>query len=120
MKSYIDATTFLNFDPPKKKVKRGATIKGFANYSDQFLPWDPNRKISFQWRYNSVKNSNGEIVDEETLHKVAEDAAKAFGRIPAYLRADWSIFSIDSCKLIYILNKFQLTQLFNQINYVTK
>ena len=112
MISYIDATTFLNFDPPKKKVKRGAYIKGFANYSDQFLPWDPNRKMSFEWKYKDVKNSKGEIVDEETLHKVAEDAAKAFGRIPAYLRADWSIFSIDSCKLIYILNKFQLTQLF--------
>ena len=68
--------------------------------------------MSFEWKYKDVKNSKREIVDEETLHKVAEDAAKAFGRIPAYLRADWSIFSIDSCKLIYILNKFQLTQLF--------
>ena len=66
-----------------------------------------------------MKNSNGEIVDEGTLHKVAEDAAKAFGRIPAYLRANWNIFSIDSCTLIYIMNKvYQLND--EQVNYLAK
>ena len=69
-----------------------------ATYSDQLLPWDPNREIHIQWRDNYVEDGSGNMVDEQTLEKLALTVAEAFGRIPAYLRGEWNTFEINTGK----------------------
>ena len=94
---YVDPTTLLNLGETKKKVEdRKDYSYRKATYSDQVLPWDPNREIHIKWRPNYVKDGNEEKVDEQTLEKLALTVAEAFGRIPAYLRGEWNSFEIDT------------------------
>ena len=108
---YVDPTTLLNLGETKKKVEdRKDYSYRKATYSDQVLPWDPNREIHIKWRPNYVKDGNKDKVDEQTLEKLALTVAEAFGRIPAYLRGEWNSFEIDTSKKFYNVNyilKFQ-------------
>ena len=102
---YIDPTTLLKLDLTKKKVEyRKNYSYRKATYSDQFLPWDPNREIHIKWKPNYVENGDGEKVDEQTLEKLALTVAEAFGRIPAYLRGEWNSFEIDTSKKFCIVS----------------
>ena len=68
-----------------------------ATYSDQPTSAS-NPEIAIYWKEKDIYDADSTIVDEDKLYDIAEQIAKAFGRIPDYLRGEWTGFLIESSK----------------------
>ena len=81
---------------------------GWAKYSDQNIIGSRRDekiavkqmvKISFSESITDCNPDHPQPIDRETVKAMATEVAKAFGRIPDYLRGVWSEFNIgNECK----------------------